>query len=114
MGSPSERQHLIRVERYIAALRAFHTGLLAETHRHLHVLEQMTPQIDVLRRLQPTTPEKLTAVDETFRQLRALEALKQPWRETYRDFRRSLRRVRAVFANLARSCTGSRRTTGRR
>ena len=113
MGTAPARQRLIRAQRYIAALRAFHTGLLAETHRHLRVLEQMRPQIDVLRGLQPTAPEKLNAVDEAFRQLRALEALKQPWRETYRDFRRSLRRVRAVFAALAHGRAGSS-TPGKR
>ena len=102
MGTPSRQKHLIRAQRHIAALRAFHTGLLAETHRHLHVLQQMTAYIDILRRPQPTAPEKLAAAQGAWRQLRALEALKQPWRETHRDFRRTLRRSLAMFAALAR------------
>jgi hypothetical protein len=113
VGTPSRQQHLIRAQRHIAALRAFHTGLLAETHRHLRVLQQMAAHIDILRRPQPTAPEKLAAAHGAWRQLRALEALKQPWRETHRDFRRSLRRTLAMFADLARGRSpGSKTLSG--
>ena len=91
-------RHLIEAQRHIAALRAFHTGLIAETHRHLRVLQEMTQHIDLLRRPQLAPSAKLAAVRETCRQLRALESLKRPWRETYRDFRHSLGRARSETA----------------
>lgn len=92
----------IQVRRHILAIRAFHTGLIAETHRHLRALQQMAPYIELMRRPYPTTSAKLAAVRAACRELRRLEALKEPWRETYRDFRRSLGRARALFARLVR------------
>jgi len=103
MRTDRPHRHLIEAQRHIAALRAFHTGLIAETHRHLRVLQEMTQHIDVLRRPQLTPTAKLAAARETCRQLRALESLKRPWRETYRDFRRSLGRARALIAHVVRN-----------
>ena len=91
---------MVDAHRHIAALRAFHTGLIAETYRHLRVLQAMTQHIDVLRRPEPDPPQKLAAARETYRQLHALESLKRPWRDTYLDFRRSLRRARALFEHI--------------
>jgi hypothetical protein len=101
MRTADGRRRSLLAERHISALRAYHTGLVAETYRHLKVLAAMAEQIDILRRRQTTPREKLGAVQATCRQLRALETLKRPWVETYRDFRRSLRRARALFARVA-------------
>jgi len=103
MTTPRAQRRLIQARRHIAALRAFHAGLVAETHRHLRVLLEMTEQIDLLRRPQLPPSAKLTAVHETCRQLRALELLKQPWRDTFRDFRHSLHRARTLFVDIART-----------
>jgi hypothetical protein len=77
----------------VSAVRAFHTGLIAEAYRRLRLLNKMAAHIDVLRR--PARDEhKLAAVEESCRHLKSLGALGPPWRTTYRDLARHLRRVR--------------------
>jgi hypothetical protein len=97
------------VSRHVAALRAFHTGLIAETHRHLHKLQQMAPDIDVLRHPKREPQEKLAAAEASCRKLKSLERLREPWRDTYRDFRHSLRRARALLQSIARTESRQRR-----
>lgn len=101
MRTADGHKRSLLAEQHISALRAYHTGLVAETYRHLRVLAAMAEQINILRRRHATPREKLGAVQATCRHLRALETLKRPWVETYRDFRRSLRRARALFARVA-------------
>ena len=103
MPTVRRNRHLIAIQRHIAAIRAFHTGLVAETERHLHVLDEMARHIDLLRRPHATAAAKLAAVRGACRQLRALEALKQPWREIYRDLRYRLRRARVLVARIVQS-----------
>jgi len=90
-------------KRHVAALRAFHTGLIAETHHHLYVLTRIARHIDVLR--QPSRPpkQKLAAAHASCREMTRLEQLKQPWGETYRDFGRALQRVRALYREIVKS-----------
>lgn len=90
-----------RLKRHVAAIRAFHAGLLSETHRHLYTLRQMAPYIDTLRHPSRLPDEKLAAAEASCRQLKALERLRQPWRDTYRDLRDRLRRVRAMLESIA-------------
>jgi hypothetical protein len=89
--------------RHVAALRAFHTGLIAETHQHLYVLARMARHIDVLR--QPSRPpkQKLAAAHASCQEINELKRLKRPWGETYRDFRRTLKRVRALYREIVKS-----------
>jgi hypothetical protein len=100
MQAARQDQQRTDTERHIAAIRAFHTGLVAETQRHLRVLREMSRYIDLLRRPQTTPPAKLAALRAACRELRALEALKQPWRETYRDLRQRLRRARVLLTAI--------------
>lgn len=108
--APRDRQ-LIDTERHITAIRAFHTGLIAETQRHLRVLDDMARHIDLLRRRHTTASAKLAAVRAACRELRALEALKEPWREIYRDLRYRLHRTRVLFAKIVRAHRPSSRRT---
>ena len=90
-------------DRHIAAARAFHTGLIAESQKHLHVLAGFTRHIDVLREERRHAREKLASVQACCQELVNLRRLRQPWRDTYRDLRRSLVRARALFRILNRS-----------
>jgi hypothetical protein len=101
--APSSNRPADAVKRHVAALRAFHTGLVSETHQHLYVLAQMARHLDVLRQPSQRSEEKLAAAHAGCRQLTRLERLKQPWREPYRDFRRSLQRVRTVYREIVKS-----------
>ena len=86
--------------RHIAAVRAFHTGLVAESHKHIHVLSTFTHHVEVLRQEGCHLPAKLAAVEACCRELAHLRRLRQPWRDTYDDLRHSLIRTRALFRRL--------------
>jgi hypothetical protein len=90
------------LNRHIRAIRAFHTGLIAESHRRIHLLRKMAPHIDLLRR-PALREEKLQAAEESCRHLQALGDLRQPWHSTYRDLRRHLLALRAHLRRLLRS-----------
>jgi hypothetical protein len=94
---------------HIAAVRAFHTGLMAESHRHLHVLATFTRYVDVLRQEGRHVPAKLAAVEACCRELANLRRLRQPWRDTFDDLRHSLIRTRALFRRLVEA-SGRKRT----
>lgn len=96
---PKEALHA-EARRYIAAARAFHTGLIAESQKHLHVLGTFTRHIDALREERRHAREKLASVQACCQELAKLRRLRQPWRETYDDFRHSLVRARAVFRRI--------------
>src|ERR1700738_78500 len=107
-NSSGRRLHPQRLTRRVRAIRAFHTGLLAETHRHLHSLRQMAPCIEILRHPMRKADEKLAAVEASCRQLKAVERLRQPWRDPYRDLRDSLRRARALLRSIVGPATRTR------
>ena len=94
--------------RYVAAARAFHTGLIAESHRHLHVLGALSGYVDVLRQDRRRAHEKLASVQACCRELAKLRRMRQPWRDTYDDLRHSLVRARAVFRRLAETSSHKR------
>jgi hypothetical protein len=84
----------------VTAFRAFHTGLIAESHRHVHALRAFERHIDVLRHPARRVRQKLAAAHYCWRRLEHLEQLKAPWQDTFRDFKESLRRVRALLRTL--------------
>jgi hypothetical protein len=77
----------------------------------LRVLYQMADHIDVLRQPEGTVDEKVAAALAASDRLRALESLKRPWRDTYRDFRYRLRRTRAILVGLARGSVARTKRT---
>ena len=97
--------------RHIAAVRAFHTGLVAESHKHLHVLAALTRHVDVLREEQRHVRDKLASAEACWRELANLRRLRQPWRETYEDLRRSVSRARAIFRRMLKASSGKRTRT---
>jgi len=62
--------------RYVAAARAFHTGLIAESHRHLHVLGALSGYVDVLRQDRRRVHEKLASVQACCRELAKLRRMR--------------------------------------
>ena len=108
IGRPKEALQQ-EARRHIAAVRAFHTGLVAESHRHLHVLATFTRHVDVLRQDGRRVPVKLAAVEACCRELANLRRLRQPWRDTYDDLRHSLVRARALFRRLVETPSRKRR-----
>jgi len=90
------------VRRHASAARAFHTGLVADTHRRLRVLQQMAQHINVLRHQASGHADKLSATEAACRHLKTLEKLDVPWRETYLDLRRRLRQIRVHLRRLAK------------
>jgi hypothetical protein len=91
------------VGKHISAARAFHTGLIADTHRLQFSLEQMVPHLEVLRRRASATGEKLSAAETSYRHLETLRKNAAVWRETYRDLLSSVRRVRARLRRLEKA-----------
>ncbi len=89
-------------QHHVTAVRAFHTGLIAECYQHLHVLRGLANHIEVLRRPRHSPDEKLTAAHACLREMKKLERLRQSWHETYADLRRSVLKVRAVFRRVVK------------
>src|SRR6478672_13113391 len=94
--------------RHVAAVRAFHTGLMAESHKHLHVLATFTRHVEVLRQEGRHVPAKLEAVEACCRELANLRRLRQPWRDTFDDLRHSLIRTRTLFRRLVEASNRKR------
>jgi hypothetical protein len=93
----------IQARRHVTAARAFHTGLLAESHKHLHVLAALQQHLDLLRQERRHPDEKLAAAHACCKEMMRLRRLRQPWRDTYDDLRSSLVRARALFRRLAQT-----------
>ena len=83
------------VARHVSAARAFHTGLVADTQRLRGALSTLTDHLNIVRHGKSAPAAKLAAVDAACLHLRTIEKLSDAWRETYRDMRRSLRRVQS-------------------
>jgi len=81
------------VVRCVSAARAFHTGLVADTQRIRGALNTLTDHLNVTRHSKSAPAAKLAAVEAACLHLRTIEKLSDAWRETFRDLRRSLRRV---------------------
>ena len=94
--------------RHIAAVRAFHTGLVSESHKHLHVLAAFTRHVEVLREERRHARDKLASVEACWRELANLRRLRQPWRETYEDLRHSVSRARALFRRIVNASSDKR------
>ncbi len=111
MGRPRRTNEglLEEARRQLAAVRAFHTGLVAECHRHLRVLAEFARHMDTAREERQHLPEKLASAQACCRELANLRRLRQPWRDTYDDLRHSLLRARALFRRLVE--TSSRKRT---
>jgi hypothetical protein len=93
----------IEARRHVTAARAFHTGLLAESHKHLHVLAALQQHLDLLRQERRHPHEKVAAAHACCKEMMRLRRLRQPWRDTYDDLRSSLVRARALFRRLAQT-----------
>ena len=89
------------VLRHASAARAFHTGLLADTHRLRDVLNVLTKHLGVIRQQRTGIAEKLDAAEASCLQLKILETLGDSWRETYCDLRGSVHRVRFHLRRVA-------------
>ena len=86
--------------RHVTAARAFHTGLVAETQRHLYVLRAVARHIELLRQRRRPSRERLVAAEACCEHMKTLESLRQPWLETFRDLRTSLHNLRALLRLL--------------
>jgi hypothetical protein len=87
--------------RHVTSARAFHTDLIAQTHRRLRVLVNLARHLDVLRSRDSTLEEKLNAASSSSKHLELLEQLRRSSNETYRDFRTAVGRIRAHLSRLA-------------
>lgn len=88
------------LQQHIAGVRAFHTGLIAETQRRFELLKKLGEHIDCLRRPSSTRHQKLNAAEESCRRLQDLRKTYRPWHETYSDLTRYMRRVRNHLRRL--------------
>ena len=93
---------------HIAAIREFHTGLVAESHKHLHVLRAFTRHVDKLREERRHVRERLASAEACWRELANLRRLRQPWRETYEDLGRSVLRARALLRRIVKASSEKR------
>jgi hypothetical protein len=90
----------VDLKRHIVAVRAFHTGLVAETQRRLYLLSKMALHIDCLRRPSMPPHHKLRAAEESCRHLQDLGDTHRRWRATYTDLMRHMRRLREHLRRL--------------
>lgn len=90
------------VVRHVSAARAFHTGLVADTQRIHAAVSTLTDHLNVVRHAKAAPAAKLDAIEAACRHLGTIERLTDAWRETYRDLRRSLRRVRSYMKRASR------------
>src|SRR5581483_7174313 len=95
------RRNVATIEQHIAAIRAFHMGLLAETQRRLHLMGRIAPQIDALADSSRSVRQRLAAAEGAFVHVRTLGTFVEPWRAVYRDLRRHLRQLRTQLRQLA-------------
>jgi hypothetical protein len=94
--------HTDNVRKHTSAARAFHTGLVADTHRLRLVLDKMRPHLDLLRRGTTSDADKLSAAEASCRHVVTLKKYSVAWRETYLDLHASLRRLRGHLKRFAR------------
>jgi hypothetical protein len=97
------------VHRHISAARAFHSGLIADTHRRLRVLMNLARHLDVLRSRKSTPAEKAAAAETSRQHLDMFEQLWRSSRETYRDLKNAIKRI---HYHLNRLTNGSVRGDG--
>jgi hypothetical protein len=88
------RETRLDLKRHIAGARAFHLGLIAEAQRRFELLRKLGQEIDCLRRRSTTSHQKLAAAEQSCRHLQHLGEMHRPWRDTYKDLARYMRRVR--------------------
>ena len=82
-----------RIHRHIAAARAFHTDLIAETQRKLRLLTNLAAHLSVLRSRDSTPSERLSAAESSREELERLEQLRRSSVSTHRDLRNAIRRI---------------------
>jgi len=97
---PRRRPSRGDLDNHISAVRAFHSGLIAEAHRRLYVLGKIGPHIGVLRRRNLPVEARLTAAEESCRHLASLGKMRQPWRATYDDLVRTMARLRDYLRSM--------------
>ena len=90
------------VLRHASAARAFHTGLVADTHRLAEMLQKLSDHLDVMRHQHAGVAEKLKSAEASCLHLTTLGTLRDTWGETYRDLRRSVRRLRSHLKQIDR------------
>lgn len=83
----------IRIHRHVTAARAFHTDLIAETHRRLRLLANLAQHLNVLRSRESTLTERQRAAESSRLELERLEQLRRSSLSTHRDLRRALTRI---------------------
>jgi hypothetical protein len=90
-----------RVHHHVTAARAFHTDLIAQTHRRLRLLANLANHLHILRSRDSTLGERLNAAESSRVELERLEQLRQSSLSTHRDFRRAMRRIHAYLNRMA-------------
>ena len=102
IGMDQGQQLTNPVRRHISAARAFHTGLVADTHYRLRVLARLAAHLDVLRNHHSTFREKLIAAECSRQHLEAFEQLRHSSIATYRDLRSAIHRIHRHLNRLAK------------
>ena len=109
-GMPPQGSPDTRVHQHITAARAFHTDLIAETHRRLRLLTNLAHHLHILRSRDSTLTERLTAAESSRADLERLEESRHASLPIHRDFRRAMRRI---HGHLRRMATSERAATAR-
>jgi hypothetical protein len=102
MATRRRRSH-IDLTQHISAVRAFHTGLIAEAQRRRHLLSTMAPHVDRLRHPHAGISAKLSAIEQYWRHLKELGRMELPWNATHQDLARSMRRLHHHLRGVARA-----------
>jgi hypothetical protein len=99
-----------RIHHHVSAARAFHTDLIAGTHRALRVLANLARHLNTLRSQESSLAERLDAAESSRVEVEKLEELRRSSLSTHRDLRQAFKRI---HHHLNRMAAGQRDSPNR-
>jgi hypothetical protein len=96
------------VKQRIAAVRAFHAGLIADVQRLQWTLHELSGLIDRLRQTDEEPEAKVDVIKASCAHVEELGRVHNSYRTTYRDLKRALLGLRLTSERLAQPRLSSR------
>jgi hypothetical protein len=84
------------VKQRVAAIRAFHAGLMADVQQLQRTLHELSGLIETLRRTDGAPDQKIDVINASCTQVEELGRLHTSCRSTYRDLKRALLGLRVL------------------
>src|SRR5262245_41348208 len=84
------------VKQHVAAIRAFHAGLMADVQQLQRTLHELSGLIDSLRRTDGEPEQRIDVIKASCTQVEELGRLHSSCQSTYRDLKRALLGLRLL------------------